>query len=245
MTGGEGEDDFAVGRIEFETGESAFGESGAGLDVVVGLGAFADVVKKESEVKKIGLFEFVEEFGVALIPFGLRLAEEMEIFDGDEGVLVDGVAMGVVADDESIDGFEFGKQDGEKAKGVEGAERVCGMRREENFLEDHPEMDAAGSLGGDGGQSLLDLMFGDGAEAKAVAGHETKGAKKHFGVVKFFGLAEEDEIADDGEFGVGEARAEMLKLAIEGMALGGDVFEKLGADAVDGASMAEVHAHPV
>ena len=52
--------------------------------MVLGFGAFARVVQEQRQIKKVGLFEFVEQLRIALVPFGLRLPQRVQIFNGHE-----------------------------------------------------------------------------------------------------------------------------------------------------------------
>src|SRR4029077_3763718 len=98
-------------------------------DVIVCLHAFACVMKQKREIEEIGLLKLFEEFGVALVPFRLRLAEGMEIFDSHESVLVNGEAVGIVANDERVNGAKLGQKQSEQAERVHGAQRVGRVRR--------------------------------------------------------------------------------------------------------------------
>ncbi len=97
------EDRLAVGRIEVEARQACFCEFEARGHVMVDVGALARVVEQDGEIEQVGLLDLIEELGVALIPLRLRLSQGVEIFDRDEGVLVDGEAVRIIADHERID----------------------------------------------------------------------------------------------------------------------------------------------
>ena len=65
--------------------------------------AFAGVVQQQSEIEQFGIFQFAEKFGIALIPFGLRLLQAMQAFDGEERMLIHGEAMIEIAHDQRVD----------------------------------------------------------------------------------------------------------------------------------------------
>ena len=62
----------------------------------------------------------------------------MQILDGEEGMLIDGVTMIKIADHESFDSLEFRQQQGQQAERVHGSERIGGMWLDERFLEVEP-----------------------------------------------------------------------------------------------------------
>jgi len=75
-------------------------------------------VQQNRQVEQLRLLQFIEQFGVALIPFRLRLAQPMQIFDGDERVFVNRVAMGIVADHQRIDALQLRDHQRKKAEGM-------------------------------------------------------------------------------------------------------------------------------
>ena len=107
---------FAIGRIELEARQHALGDINAGPHVVVGFRAFSDIVEKQRKVEQVGLFEFLQKFGVALIPFGLRLAQCMEIVDRYKRVFIDREAMRIIANYQRIDFPKFRKQERQQAQ---------------------------------------------------------------------------------------------------------------------------------
>ena len=85
------------------------------------------------------MLEFAQDVGEFLFPVGGFAAEILEIFDGDEGMGVDGVVMIEIADDQRIDGSEFGEKADQNALRVHGAEGVGGVRGDEDLLEVRPD----------------------------------------------------------------------------------------------------------
>ena len=75
---------FAVGRIQFEPLQASFGDFHAAGTWLSRLRALARVMQQQREIEQVGLLEFVEQFRIALVPFRLRLAQRVQIFDGDE-----------------------------------------------------------------------------------------------------------------------------------------------------------------
>ena len=74
MTRDQEEDRFAVGFIQIEPRQTGPRQFQTACDMIVWLGALAGVVKQQREIKQVRLFDFVEQFGIALIPFRLRFA---------------------------------------------------------------------------------------------------------------------------------------------------------------------------
>ena len=83
--------------------------------------ALAGVVEQEREGEDAGLLDLRQQVAEAAAPGVGGGAQAPEILQGDEGVLVHGVAMEEVADHEALDLLEFGKDRGEHAGIVHGA----------------------------------------------------------------------------------------------------------------------------
>ena len=63
----------------------------------------------------------------------MRLAERMNIVDGEEGMLVDGVAMIGIANYQGVDAVEFGDQQLQDAQGMHRAQSVSGVGPEQDL----------------------------------------------------------------------------------------------------------------
>src|SRR5580693_8264546 len=88
------------------------------------------------------------------------LAQAMYVVDGEEGVLVDGVSVIAIADDQGIDAVELGDQHFENAEGMHGAEGVCGVGSEQDFAESIPEIGAFGDVDCECWKGVGDAVFG-------------------------------------------------------------------------------------
>src|ERR1700690_704379 len=169
----------------------------------------------------------------------------MQVFDGEEGMLVDRVAMIEVADDEGFNSFEFRQKQSEQTQRVHGAQGVGGGRLQQRLLQIEPEFSASWRRRGERRQSLLDFVFGGGAQLEAVLGHEVKKAEELFRILGRSRLLEKDQAIDHRKIVAGNLSAPSLKLPVQGGPGGWDFLDQLRADAVDAAHMAEVDSHPV
>jgi len=88
-------------------------------------GGLAGVVEQEGEEKQVEAVDFGQELGQALLVFVDRLAEAVDVVDGEEGVLVDGVAVIRIPNNQGVDPMELGDEHFKDAEGVHGAEGVA------------------------------------------------------------------------------------------------------------------------
>ncbi len=108
MQADELEDGLALFGVEVEAGKEAVGELD-GLDgVIASAAALAGVMKQEREQEEIEAIDFGQQLREAVLVVLRGLAEGVDVVDGEEGMLVDGVAVVAVADDESVDAVELG-----------------------------------------------------------------------------------------------------------------------------------------
>ena len=149
------QDGLAVRRVQIEPLEAASAISTLAVTWLSGLRALARVVKKQRKVEQVGLLEFVEKLGIALVPLGLGLPQRVQILDGHEGVLVHREAVRVVADHERIDCLEIPASSSVSRRSECIARKRFGrMRRQQNFLQIVPELGAPGRRGGQRRQRL-------------------------------------------------------------------------------------------
>src|ERR1700690_1551267 len=169
----------------------------------------------------------------------------MQVFDGEEGMLVDRVAMIEVADDEGFNSFEFRQKQSEQTQRVHGTQGVGGVRLQQRLLQIEPEFSASWRRRGERRQSLLDLVFGGGAQLKAMLSHEMKESEKLFRILECARLLEKDQAIDHRKIVAGNLSAPSLKLPVQGRPGSWDFLDQLRADAMHAAHVAEVDAHPV
>ena len=108
------------------------------MGVIAGAAGLAGVVHEQREQKQVEAVDFGQEPGETLFPLVMRLAEGVDVIDDEEGVLVDGVAMVGVADDERVDAMEFGDEQLEDSEGVHGAQSMGGVGADQNFAQAVP-----------------------------------------------------------------------------------------------------------
>ena len=75
-------------------------------------------MQQQREVQQVRLLEFLQQFGVALVPFGLRLPQRMQIIDGHERMLVYREAVRIIAHHQRIDSGKFREEQCEQAQRV-------------------------------------------------------------------------------------------------------------------------------
>ena len=133
---------FAVWLVQIETLEDALGDIEAGSNMIARFRAFADIMQKQRQVKQFGLLEFLQKFGIALIPFRLGLAQRMKVVDSHKRVFINGETMRVVAYHQRIDCGEFRKQQREQAQRMHRAQRICRVGSDERVLKRVPQLGA-------------------------------------------------------------------------------------------------------
>ena len=146
MQADELENGLALFGVEVEAGEKAVGQLDALLRVLAGAAAFAGVVQQQGEEEEVEAVDFGEQLRQALLVLVRGRAQGVDIVDDEEGVLVDGVAVVAVADDERVDAVELGDEHLENAERVHGAQRVRGVGAEQDFAQRVPEIGPFGDV---------------------------------------------------------------------------------------------------
>ena len=131
----EPQDRFALLGIEIEARQEAVGEFDALARMFAAAAAFAGIVQQQREQEEIEAVDFGQQLREALFAVMRGLAQAVHVVDGEEGVLVDGVAVVAVANDQRIDAVELGDQHLQDAERVHGAQRVRGVRAEQDFAQ--------------------------------------------------------------------------------------------------------------
>ncbi len=123
------EDGLALFGVEVEAGEESCRPARRSAPVCSPVRRrLAGVVQQQGEQEQVEAVDFRQQLRQALLVLVRRLAEAVHVVDGEEGVLVDGVAVVAVADDQGVDAVELGDQHLENAEGVHGAQGVRGVR---------------------------------------------------------------------------------------------------------------------
>ena len=244
MQADELEDGLALFGVEVEAGEEAVGELDALAGVFAGAAALAGVVEQQREQEEIEAVDFRQQLRKAVFVVVRGLAQAVDVVDGEEGVLVDGVAVVAVADDEGVDAVELGDEHLQHAESVHGAKSVGRVGAEQDFAQGVPEIGALGDVDGEGGQSVGDAVFGGLRERVAMGGHEREDAQNGGGVAELRAGKDVDAALVEDEVGAGDGSAAAAELAVEADGRGQMLHQQRGA-AIDDARVAVVGAHPV
>ena len=215
MQADELENRLALFGVEVEAGEEAVGQLDALAGVFAGAAALAGVVQQQGEQEEVEAVDFGEQLREALLVVVRGLAQAVHVVDGEEGVLVDGVAVIAVADDQGVDAVELGDEHFQHAESVHGAERVGGVGAEQDFAQGVPQIGALGDVDGEGGQGVGDAVFGGLRERVAVGGHQREDAQDGGGVVELRAGKDVDAALVENEVGAGDGSAAAAELAIE------------------------------
>ena len=146
MQADELENGVALLGVEVEAGEKAVGQLDALLRMLAGAAALAGVVQEQGEEEEVEAIDFRQQLGEALLVLVGGRAQGVDVVDDEEGVLVDGVAVIAVADDERVDAVELGDEHFQNAERVHGAESMSGVRAEKHFAQSVPEIGAFGDV---------------------------------------------------------------------------------------------------
>ena len=128
MQADELENRLALFGVEVEPRQEAVGQLDALAGMLAVAAALAGVVQQQREQEQIEAVDLRQQLRQALFVVVRRLAQAVHVVDGQEGVLVDGVAVIAVANDQRVDAVELGNQHLQHAERVHGAQRVRGVR---------------------------------------------------------------------------------------------------------------------
>ena len=168
----------------------------------------------------------------------------MDIVDGEEGVLVDGVAVIAVANHKGVDTVELGDEHFQNTEGVHGAESMSGVRPEKDRTEGVPQVRAFGDVDSERGQGICDAVFGSLRKRVAVRSHEGEDAQDGAGVVEARARSNINPALVEKKVSAGNGSAAAAELTVE-TDRGGDVLHQKNGAAIDDAGVAIVGAHPV
>ena len=110
--------------------------------VVSGAAALSGVVEQAGKVEQGLVLDVAQDSAEARRPLahgaGLRVLKAVERVNENHGVLVDGVTVVGIADHERVDAVELRKDELKDPDGVHRAERIAGMRADENLTQATP-----------------------------------------------------------------------------------------------------------
>ena len=153
----------------------------------------------------------------------------MEVFQGHKGVLINRVTVVKVPDHQGINRLEFGKQPGEQAQAVHVAQRLSGVRLNQDAPKLLPELRRTERFAAGARELRLHQLFGFAAQRQPVPGHHLKQAQEQEGIIgKGGGVAGKDAAADDGKIGVRQARSPVLIKGVKGRNAPGRIHQSAG-----------------
>ena len=197
--------------------------------------------RQQEQVEAVDLRQQLREARLEIMG---GLAQAVHVVDGEEGVLVDGVAVIAVPNHQCVDAVELGNQHLKNAQRVHGAQSVRGVRSQQNFAQRVPQIGPFGNVNGQHRQRVGDAVFRGLRERVAVRGHQREDAQDGAGVVELRARLNVDAALVEQEVSSGNRRAPAPELAIETDRSGQMLHQQRGA-AIDDARMPVVGAHPV
>src|SRR5580698_1588300 len=107
--------------------------------MIASVGAFARVMKQQSEAQQGQVFDLRKNFGQAAVRGILVRGEFGELLDSDQGVLVHGIAMVEVRNNQAKDVLPLRKHGWQESGVVHDAQRVAGMWKCKNAVQLWPQ----------------------------------------------------------------------------------------------------------
>src|SRR5882724_10151804 len=93
MAGYEVSNSFAIHGIKVEAVSAALGKLQARFDVIFARRGFAGVMEQQREIEQRRLLQFLQQLSKSQVPFRFRFLQTMQMFNREERMFVDGVAM--------------------------------------------------------------------------------------------------------------------------------------------------------
>ena len=198
--------------------------------------------RQEEEVEAVDLGQ---QGGKAPLPGKVRLAQGMHVIDHQEGVLVDGVAMIRVADDQGVDAVELGDEQLQDAQRMHGAQRVRGVGPEQNFAQTVPQEGSFGDVHIEHRERVGKAVFGVLRQPVAMRRNHGEDAENSFGAGEQRRFGDIDAAILDHEVGAWNRGALASLGAVERLSRRGQSLHEQDRAAIDRARMAVIRAHPV
>src|SRR5580698_8674259 len=123
----------ALLRVEFKPREETLCQLDALRTVVTRAARFACIVHEEREQEEVEAINFRQQRSKAFFPVVSGLAQPVHVVDDEKGMLIDGVAVVRVTDDERVDTVELGNDQLEDAESMHRAQRMRGMGSEQDL----------------------------------------------------------------------------------------------------------------
>ena len=244
MQADELENRLALLGVEVQPGQECVGQLHALPGMFAGAAGLAGVVQQQRQQEEIEAVDLRQQLRQPLLVVVGGLAQAVDVVDGQEGVLVDGIAVIAVANHQGVDAVELGNQHLQHAQRMHGAQRVGGVGPEQNLAQRVPQIGPLGDVDGQNRQRVGDAVFGGLRERVAVRGHQREDAQDGAGVVELRAGQNVDAALVEQEVGSGDGRAAAAELAIEADRSGQVLHQQRGA-AIDDAGVAVIGPHPV
>ncbi len=167
----------ALFGIQFQPGKQAIGQLHTLHRMVAAAAGLPRVVHEYREEEEVEAIDLREQGRKAPFPGKLRLAQGVNIVDDQKGMLVDGVAMIGVANDQRVNAVELGNKQFQDAECVHGAQRVRGVRSEQDLAQTVPQEWTFGDVHIEHRESVGQAVFGILRQPVAVRRDQREDAK--------------------------------------------------------------------
>ena len=230
--------------VEVQPRHKAVGQFDALPGMFAAAPAFAGIVQQQRQQEEIEAVDLRQQLRETLFVVVRGLAQAVHVVDGEEGMLVDGVAVIAVANHQRIDAVKLGNQHLQHAECVHGPQRVRRVRPQQHLAQGVPQIRPFGDVNGQRGQRVGDAVFGSLRERIAMCGHQREDAQDGCGIAELRAGKNVDAALVENEVGARDGRSAAAELAIEADRRGQMFHQQRGA-AIDDARMPVIGAHPV
>ena len=182
--------------------------------MIAAVGAFARVVKQQSEAQQGQVLDLRKNFGQAALRGIFVRGEFGELFDGDESVLVHGIAMVEVRNNQAKNVSPFREHGLQESGIVHHAQRRGGVRKRENAVQRRPQW-LARARNKRAKASLACSTRRSVSAAKGMPWRAMNSSRRRMmagSLVNCAGDRKKDALVRNREFRVGEPRAPIAKM---------------------------------
>src|SRR5581483_2106852 len=172
----------AVGLLEPQALQAFLRIFKAGDQMIVTRQAFPYIMEQKGQVKQFGTLQFLEEMAVALVPLRSRTTRAVQALDCEKRMLVHGEPVIKITHYERIDQLQFREEHREQAERMHGAERLGGMRLNQDRAQISPAFRPGRRRFYERRQNLLNSRLSRKRRLQAVMCGECKNAKQEITV---------------------------------------------------------------
>src|SRR5580700_11076595 len=214
--------------------------------MIAAVGAFARVMKQQSEAQQGQVFDLRKNFGKAAMRGILVRGEFGELFDSDQGVFVHGIAMVEVRNNQAKDAFPLRKHGRQESGVVHDAQSLARVWKCKNAVQLRPQGWRALAKRAEGITGLLHTALGFGSQGDAVPRDEFEQAQNDGWIAgQLRRRSEIDAVTGNRELRVGEPRAPIAKMGSQGFFGSLNLIERAADLFEDDARVAEILAHQI